>query len=100
MTSWRTDKRRTAERGYGGTWQRARKAYLAQHPLCARCERQGIVEPATVVHHTVPHRGDPVIFWDRAKWEGLCATHHNAEAQSEERGGVPRRAIGADGWPI
>ncbi len=30
--SWRDDKRKTAERGYGGKWQKARETFLKRNP--------------------------------------------------------------------
>jgi len=53
------------ERGYTRKWERARKAYLAEHPLCVECEKQGDVTPATDVDHIVKHDGNPVLFWDQ-----------------------------------
>ena len=35
-------------------WQRLRIAVLNAHPLCANCEKEGRVAPATEVHHIVP----------------------------------------------
>jgi 5-methylcytosine-specific restriction protein A len=32
---------------------------------------------ATEVHHVIPHRGDPVLFWRVENCVGLCHTHHN-----------------------
>jgi len=34
------------QRGYGRAWQRYSRAWLRQHPTCARCGK-----PATDVHH-------------------------------------------------
>lgn len=45
---------KTAERGYDADWRKLRMAYLKRHPLCERCEEQGRVEPAVLVHHIVP----------------------------------------------
>lgn len=41
----------SAERGYDARWRVVREAYLKAHPLCERCDKQGKVEPATMVHH-------------------------------------------------
>tara|TARA_R110002072_G_scaffold38314_4_gene110901 strand:+ start:8683 stop:9030 length:348 start_codon:yes stop_codon:yes gene_type:complete len=88
--SWRTDKRKTAERGYGGKWQRARKVFLDANPLCERCEAAGRMEPATVVNHRIPHRGDLKLFWNRKNWEPTCKRHHDSDIQREERSGLVR----------
>ena len=64
-------------RGYGYRWQQASKAFLAAHPLCAECERQGEVTAATVVDHIRPHRGDMTVFWDSDNWQPLCKRCHD-----------------------
>ncbi|MEJ8306651.1 HNH endonuclease signature motif containing protein [Saccharibacillus sacchari] len=75
-----------AQRGYGHEWRKARAVYLQQHPLCAECERAGRVQAATVVDHVVPYRGDRTLFWDRANWQPLCATHHSEKTAKEDGG--------------
>lgn len=99
--SWRTDKRTTAERGYGSRWQRARKTFLsrAENALCRMCEASGRVTAATVVDHVKPHKGDQALFWDSANWQPLCkACHDGAKARQESRGIAPGHD--ATGWPI
>ena len=91
---------KTAARGYGGRWQRERLQYLAQHPLCVTCTKQGRVTAATVVDHIIPHKGDPILMWDRTNWQSLCATHHNSDKQRLDKGGKPLQRIGPDGWPV
>ncbi|WP_185982832.1 HNH endonuclease [Aureimonas mangrovi] len=76
----------SASRGYGSKWQKARAQFLAEHPLCCRCQDAGTVEPAAVVDHIVPHRGDPALFWSRSNWQALCKPHHDREKQREEKG--------------
>lgn len=98
--SWRTDKRRTAARGYGSRWQRARLRFLREHPLCEMCEAKGRVTAAAVVDHRIPHRGDPVLFWDESNWSALCKPHHDSDKQMAEKSGRVRVAIGLDGWPV
>lgn len=82
------DRRRgtAAQRGYGHRWQKARAAYLKAHPLCRECEAQGLVVPATVVDHIVPHRGDRKLFWDRSNWQPLCKEHHDRKTATEDGG--------------
>ena len=79
-------------------WQRIRKAQLDAEPLCARCLAMEVVEPATVVHHKVPHKGDETLFW-QGPFESLCKPHHDSEAQLEDHGKTIVR-FGPDGWPI
>jgi 5-methylcytosine-specific restriction protein A len=85
-----------AERGYGSRWQKARKTYLAHHPFCVECQKAGKVEPATVVDHRIPHKGDPVLFWDENNWQGLCKRHHDIKTAKED-GGFGNKANGAGG---
>lgn len=82
--SWRTDKQSSTQRGYGYKWQKAREGYLAKHPLCVYCQREGLVTVATVVDHIRPHRGDMALFWDPTNWQSLCSTHHSSQKQREE----------------
>ena len=35
-------------------WKELRRAYLQQHPLCERCQREGFVTAAVDVHHKTP----------------------------------------------
>ena len=106
--AWRSDKTSSTARGYGYKWQQARAAYLVKHPFCVYCLREagipqsddavvvgmacmskGIGLPmATVVDHSVPHRGDMVIFWDSSKWQSLCTRHHSRDKQREEAMGI------------
>ena len=74
-----------ASRGYDSRWQKARRAYLDAHPLCARCEASGRVVAATVVHHRIAHKGDTSLFWERDNWEAVCQPCHDGPIQSEER---------------
>jgi len=67
------------ERGYTTQWDKARKGWLAHHPLCVECERQGRTTAATDVDHIVPHRGDMELFWDRENWQSLCGRCHRAK---------------------
>lgn len=78
-------KRGTAhQRGYTGKWQKARAAYLAEHPLCCECMARSLVKAAHVVDHIVPHRGDRELFWDRGNWQALCAACHNRKTRRGE----------------
>lgn len=89
----------TAQRGYGGRWQRERRRFLDANPLCVMCSKEHRVTAATVVDHIKPHKGNPELMWDQANWQSLCAPHHNSDKQSIDKGGKPKQRIGPDGWP-
>lgn len=74
-------KRPTAnQRGYNSEWAKARKQYLAAHPLCCRCGA-----PANVVDHIKPHKGNHALFWDRFNWQSLCTPCHSGPKQAAEK---------------
>lgn len=76
----------SAARGYGGRWQRTRVGFLAKHPLCVLHAAKGEWVAATVVDHITPHRGDWVLFWDRANWQALCKACHDHKTATEDSG--------------
>ncbi|WP_296435588.1 MULTISPECIES: HNH endonuclease [unclassified Rhizobium] len=69
-----------AERGYNAEWRKERKIFLSLFSKCARC-----AQPATLVDHRIPHRGDQRLFWDRKNWQSLCSHCHNSHKQAAER---------------
>jgi len=97
--SWRQGKT-TAERGYGGHWQRARETFLGRHPLCCYCDRRGRVTAATIVDHIKPHQGDQALFWDTNNWQPLCKDCHDTVKAQEEGRHTKRPRIGLDGYPV
>jgi 5-methylcytosine-specific restriction enzyme A len=84
----RVDEQRgsSADRGYGGAWQKARAHYLRAHPLCVYCEREGITKAAEVVDHITPHKGDWDLFWDSDNWQSLCKRHHDIKTATVDGG--------------
>jgi 5-methylcytosine-specific restriction protein A len=95
-----TDERRSsAQRGYGGRWQKARATFLIRHPLCADHQKRGRIVAATIVDHITPHRCDQALFWDTGNWQSLCKLCHDGNKQRIERGGV---VVGCDvtGLPL
>lgn len=83
---WHGGATSSTARGYGYKWQKAREAYLAKYPLCAECQRLGLVTVATDLDHIVPHKGDMVLFWDRSNWQGLCHPCHSTKTSTEDGG--------------
>lgn len=86
------------ERGYTSAWDRARADFMRAHPACVGCSSEGRYTRAEHVHHSVPHRGDMRVFWDRSRWLPLCTEHHNRDAQQVETRGYADR-VGIDGLP-
>jgi len=39
---------------YGRSWKRIRDRYMAEHPLCEQCQKEGRLTPAEEVHHIAP----------------------------------------------
>ena len=77
------DTRQSAsKRGYDRKWQRVRAIKLSSDPLCERCERHGIVEPATEVHHRIA-LADGGERLDTANLESLCKRCHSAHTMRE-----------------
>ncbi len=94
--AWGHDDRRPGARarGYTRRWEKARRVFLAEHPLCEECKASGELVPATVVDHGDPHRGDPEVFWDVARWRALCKPCHDRKTATEDGGfGRGRAAI-------
>lgn len=84
---WKADDDRrgsSASRGYGTRWQKARATFLMRHPLCVCHLANGKVEPAGVVDHIVPHKGDQSLFWDSGNWQALCDDCHKRIKASVE----------------
>lgn len=66
-----------AARGYGHRWRVASKAFLAQNPLCIECLKNGRLVAAAEVDHIIPHKGNPMLFWDQTNWQALCRRCHS-----------------------
>jgi 5-methylcytosine-specific restriction protein A len=81
------------QQGYDSNWERARRAWLFEHPLCVACHAEGRLTAATVVDHIVPHRGDRRLFWDRGNWQSLCKPCHDRKTARQD-GGFGRQGVG------
>lgn len=89
----RDDYRRRGTRqqqGYTNEWLARAADFRQRHPLCAMCLKRGKVTPCQCVDHIIPHRGDPVLFWDEDNWQSLCNPCHNGPKRREEE--AARRA--------
>lgn len=78
------------QRGYNKSWQKASRAFLQAHPLCAgpdsRCAERGKRTPSTEVDHIVPHRGSLRVFWNQDNWQALCHVCHSSKTAREDGG--------------
>jgi len=63
-------------------WRALRNYFIQKHPLCAQCQREGIIKGAQVCDHIVPITmgGSPV---DQLNLQSLC-THHHAQKSGRE----------------
>jgi 5-methylcytosine-specific restriction enzyme A len=79
-------------RGYDANWQRARLVHLSESPVCVCCQANGVIVPATMVDHVVPHKGNPDVFWNKADWQSLCDWCHKAIKASVEYSWLNKQA--------
>ena len=71
-----------------------REDFLAEHPLCERCEEKGLVVAAVEVHHREAQSKRPDLVLVRANWMAVCRPCHR-ELTRREFGG--HRQVGPDG---
>ena len=70
---YRRDRER--EKRYGRPWKLIRAAYIAAHPLCELCQRDGRLMPASLVHHKVKLTEGGTNDWDNL--QALCSECHS-----------------------
>ena len=78
----------SASRGYDARWRRYREVFLKGHPLCEceDCKREGMIIPATVVDHIIPHKGNYKMFWDTKNHQAMSKACHDKKTASEDGG--------------
>lgn len=64
-------------------WENTSIAWRKKHPLCAVCEKEGRVTPASEVDHVEPHRGDSVKFFDNNNIQSICRECHQEKTRKE-----------------
>lgn len=73
---WRNDERPSStRRGYDTDWSKFRKWYLARHPFCTMCEREGRTKTADMIHHVKPLAEGGAKF-DENNLQSICSYHH------------------------
>jgi 5-methylcytosine-specific restriction protein A len=68
-------------------WQSMRRRQLSKEPFCQCPHHVGQCEPATVVDHKTPHKGDARLFFDANNLQSMAKQCHDSFKQSHERGG-------------
>ena len=90
----RTRRNKASAAIYDSHWRkRFRPMFLDNHPYCARCLKEGVYEPATLVHHTIEIDEHPELAFDQDYCEALCASCHSRH-HATERGKANDGKIG------
>lgn len=72
------DRKPAHKRGYDSAWQKVRNLKLRLNPLCERCEKEGKIIMAEMVHHIIPiDQGGARLGMENL--ESLCYNCHNKE---------------------
>jgi len=69
---------------YTAAWRKLAAYVKREEPLCRTCFAADRLTPSTQVDHVIPHRGDPVKFWDRDNLAGTCASCHTQKTRRGE----------------
>lgn len=75
-------------------WRMGRLHFLTRNPLCVECSKNGRAEPAKVVDHIQPHKGDSELFYNSQNWQALCKPCHDRKTATKDG------AFGNYGWGI
>ena len=78
-------RQRSADPYHTARWTRLSRAFRAEHPLCAECERRGILRPATCVDHIIPWPICADRFYDRTNLQSLCDECNNIKGQKDKK---------------
>lgn len=80
------DRKRSADLYHTTRWTKLSRRYRMAHPLCAECQRNGRIEPATCVDHIVPW---PVCgeqgFFDESNLQPLCNKCNHDKGQRDKK---------------
>ncbi len=82
------NRRPNSRQNYGPRWPETRRAYLAAHPFCVKCNA-----PAQHVDHIVAvAAGGAVLDWSNL--QSLCHRHHSIKTASQDGGFGNRKKAG------
>lgn len=72
-------------------WKRLRRHVLLEQPIC---DTRLCGARAVIVDHRTPHRGSPVLFFDRKNLHGVCKQCHDRKTARYDGGfGNKRKPI-------
>lgn len=94
---------RAPGRTSGRKLQAQRRRLFERNPLCAACERKGLVEAATIRDHIVPLQEGGSD--DDENIQGLCERCHDAKTKAEAKRGqgtklIERHGCTLSGMPV
>lgn len=75
---------RSADPYHTYRWTALSRAFRASHPLCAECQRKGIIREATCVDHIIPWPICADRFFDRSNLQSLCDDCNQAKGNRDK----------------
>lgn len=80
------DKQRPSYHGWYSNkrWRVLRMHWLRCNPLCAICQQDDKLTPATVVDHIISHKGNISMFYDTTNLQSLCKRCHDVKTAKED----------------
>ena len=77
-------RQRSADPYHTSRWTKLSRAFRAEHPLCAECNRRGIIKPATCVDHIEPWPICADRFYDLKNLQALCDECNHEKGQRDK----------------
>ena len=68
-----------------GAWQKTRKIYITNNPLCRRCLNKDIVRKSDVVDHIIPIKIDWNKRLDQDNLQSLCNSCHASKSEEDRQ---------------
>lgn len=67
-------------------WQKFRRWFLGNHPLCYECGMPGMAHDLEV-HHLIPRHERPDLMYDAGNCQALCKSCHSRVTRKEQQHG-------------
>lgn len=72
------------ERGYDSDWEKVRKQFAAENPICVMCEREGRTALVEEVDHIIPVKVRPDLRLDPSNLQSLCKSCHQKKTNQDK----------------